>query len=54
MQRIRRVGVLSLGKMLGALYALLGLIFGAIFTSVINNNTDQFNLVSASIIYRHS
>ena len=34
MQRIRRVGVLSLGKMLGALYALLGLIIGAIFTCV--------------------
>lgn len=27
---IRRVGVLSLGKVLGVLYALLGLVFGAI------------------------
>ncbi len=29
---VRRVGVLSLGKMLGCLYALLGLIFGAFFS----------------------
>jgi hypothetical protein len=31
---IRRVGVLSLGKVLGVLYALLGLIVGALFAIV--------------------
>lgn len=29
---VRRVGVLSVGKVLGLVYALLGLIFGAFFT----------------------
>ncbi|HEX9670962.1 MAG TPA: hypothetical protein VGC93_15930 [Thermoanaerobaculia bacterium] len=29
---LKRIGVLSCGKMMGALYALMGLIFGAIFS----------------------
>ena len=31
---IRRIGVLSTAKVLGVLYALLGLIFGALFTCI--------------------
>lgn len=31
---IRRLGVLSLGKIMGALYAFFGLIFGAIFSLI--------------------
>ncbi len=34
MRTINRVGVLSVAKVLGALYALLGFIFGAIFTCI--------------------
>jgi hypothetical protein len=34
MLHIKKVGVLSLGKMMGMLYALLGLIFGSIFTCI--------------------
>jgi hypothetical protein len=34
MIRIKRIGVLSLGKIFGILYALMGLIFGAIITLV--------------------
>ena len=30
--KIRRIGALSLGKMLGGLYLLMGLVFGAIFS----------------------
>ena len=30
--KVRRLGVLSLGKVMGALYGLLGLIFGALFS----------------------
>ena len=29
---LKRIGVLSCGKMMGALYALMGLIFGALFS----------------------
>ena len=31
MQKVKRIGVLSLAKILGLLYAVLGLIFGALF-----------------------
>lgn len=31
-QNVRRIGVLSLGKVMGCIYATLGLIIGAIFT----------------------
>jgi hypothetical protein len=31
---VRRVGVLSLGKVLGVLYALLGVIVGALFVII--------------------
>ena len=31
---VRRVGVVSLGKVLGVLYALLGLIVGALFAII--------------------
>jgi hypothetical protein len=32
MQKINKIGVMSLGKILGFLYALLGLIFGGLFS----------------------
>ena len=31
---VRRIGVLSLGKVMGSIYAMIGLIIGAIFTVV--------------------
>jgi hypothetical protein len=34
MIEIKKLGVISVGKMLGLLYAILGLIFGAIFSCV--------------------
>jgi len=33
-QTVRRIGVLSLGKVMGSIYAVIGLIVGAIFTVV--------------------
>ena len=34
MLHIKRVGIISVGKMLGLLYGLMGLIFGGIFTCI--------------------
>ena len=44
MVRVKRIGVLSLAKVFGLLYAALGLIFGAIFTifSVIGALVNTF------------
>ena len=54
MQKVKRIGVLSLAKILGLLYAVLGLIFGALFAvlSLFGFNAGETGLFfgTASII----
>ena len=54
MQKVKRIGVLSLAKILGLLYAIFGLIVGALFAvlSLFGLNTEETGLFfgSASII----
>ena len=54
MQKVKRIGVLSLAKIFGLLYALMGLILGALFAvlSLFGFNADETGLFfgTASII----
>ena len=54
MQKVKKIGVLSLAKILGILYAIFGLIFGALFAffPLIGLNADETGMFlgTASII----